>query len=98
MGSLEAWQAVVTPSFLRRKKRASEALRRAIDMAARIVLENPLVGEVKKGGLRGVRVHKFSHERLTYILAYRVQTQGRQVQFLAVGPHENFYRDLQRRL
>lgn len=98
MGSLEAWQAVATPSFLQRKKRASEALRHAIDMAARTVLANPLVGEAKKGGLRGVRVYKFSHERLTYLLAYRVQTQSRQVQFLTVGPHENFYRDLQQRL
>lgn len=44
------------------------------------------------------RVYKFSHERLTHLLAYRVQTRSRQVQFLAVGPHENFYRDLQRRL
>lgn len=91
-------QGVITPLFGCRKKRASEALRHAIDAAARTILDDPLVGEPKQGGLKGVRVYKFTHQGLTYLLAYSLQMRRRQVQFLTVGPHENFYRDLQKSL
>lgn len=96
MRELEPWQAMITPRFGRRRKRASEGLRCAIDTAARTILDDPLVGEPKQGGLKGVRVYKFTYHGLTYLVAYSLQMQRRQVHFLVVGPHENFYRDLQR--
>ena len=92
------WQPVVTPLFHRRKKKASPQLQEAIDDAARTILSNPLVGEPKAGALKGVRVYKFKCQHLEYLVAYRIETGKREIQFLAVGPHENFYRDLQRTL
>ena len=92
------WQPVVTPLFRRRKKKASGPLQEAIDDAARTVLTNPLIGEPKVGALKGVRVYKFMHHNLEYLVAYQLETRKRVIQFLAVGPHENFYRDLQRTL
>lgn len=92
------WKPVVTPLFRRRKKRAARPLQEAIDSAARAILTNPLIGEPKVGGLKGVRVYKFTHHDLEYLVAYQLGTRKRLIQFLAVGPHENFYRDLQRTL
>ena len=90
------WQPVVTPLFRRRKKKAARPLQEAIDTAARSILTNPLIGEPKVGVLKGVRVYKFTHQDLQYLVAYQLETRKRAIQFLAVGPHENFYRDLQR--
>lgn len=92
------WQPVVTPLFRRRKKRAARPLQEAIDTAARAILTNPLIGQPKVGALKGVRVYKFPHRDLQYLVAYQLETRKRLIQFLAVGPHENFYRDLQRAL
>jgi len=92
------WQPVVTPLFRRRKKRAARPLQEAIDSAARAILTNPLIGEPKVGALKGVRVYKFNHYNLEYLVAYQLETRKRLIQFLAVGPHENFYRNLQRTL
>jgi mRNA-degrading endonuclease RelE of RelBE toxin-antitoxin system len=92
------WQPVVTPLFRRRKKKAGRPLQEAIDDAARTILTNPMVGEPKVGALKGVRVYKFTHHGLEFLVAYGLDTRNRLVQFLAVGPHENFYRDLQRAL
>jgi mRNA interferase RelE/StbE len=92
------WQPVVSPLFRRRKQKAPHPLQEAIDSAARTVLANPLIGEPKVGALKGVRVYKFKHHGLEYLVAYQLETRERLIQFLAVGPHENFYRDLQRSL
>ncbi|MDE2059146.1 MAG: type II toxin-antitoxin system RelE/ParE family toxin [candidate division NC10 bacterium] len=85
------------PLFHRRKKKASRSLQEAIDAAVRMILTDPLIGTPKVGALKGVRVFKLIHEGLEYLVAYRSAVRERQIRFLAVGPHENFYRDLQRR-
>ncbi len=91
------WAPVVTPLFHRRKKKASRSLQEAIDAAVRMILADPLIGTPKVGVLKGVRVFKFTHQELEYLVAYRLEIQKRLIRLLAVGPHENFYRDLQRR-
>ncbi len=60
----------------------------------RALVTNPLLGEEKKGDLAGVRVHKFDCINQLYLLAYLWDESSRT--WLAVGPHENFYRDLKR--
>lgn len=92
------WQPLVTPLFYRRKKRAQRPLQEAIDAAARTIVDNPMIGEPKVGALKAVRVYKFTHHGLEYLVAYRLETRRRLIEFVAVGPHENFYRDLQRTL
>ena len=82
------WQPVVTPLFHRRKKKASSPLQEAIDGAVRAILADPLSGELKVGALQGVRVYKFTHHGLRYLVAYRLETRKRLIQLLAVGPHD----------
>ncbi|MGB4782392.1 type II toxin-antitoxin system RelE/ParE family toxin [Candidatus Methylomirabilis sp.] len=91
------WAPVVTPLFHRRKKKASRPLQEAIDAAVRTILADPLIGTPKVGVLKGVRIFKFTHQGLEYLVAYRLEMRTRLIRLLAVGPHENFYRDLQRR-
>jgi mRNA interferase RelE/StbE len=91
------WAPVVTPLFHRRKKKASKSLQEAIDTAVRTILADPLIGTPKVSALKGVRIFKFTHQELEYLMAYRLEIRTRLIRLLAVGPHENFYRDLQHR-
>ena len=67
----------------------------ALDEEVRRIVENPLVGEMKTGALKGVRVLKFKLGPLQLLLAYEFDDRRNVVELLDVGPHENFYRDLQ---
>jgi hypothetical protein len=52
-------------------------------------------GEQKTGALRMVRVLKFKVGPQQLLLAHTFHAKRNVVEVLAVGPHENFYRDLQ---
>lgn len=62
------------------------------DAAVRSLAENPEIGIRKKGDLNGVYVYKFKMNRQELLLAYE-WTKNRRI-LLALGAHENFYRDL----
>jgi hypothetical protein len=71
----------------------------ALDDAVKSIVKNPLVGDPKVGALKGVRVVKFTVEGgLELLLAYQFNTRRHVIELLDVGPHENFYRDLQKYL
>ena len=65
------------------------------DEVEKITLK-PDLGAAKKGDLSGFRVHKFSHKKQKFLIAYRVQEED--VVFFRIGPHENFYRELKKYL
>jgi hypothetical protein len=67
-----------------------------LDQEVRIIAQNPLIGEEKKGDLTGVFVHKFKIKAVQYLLAYR--KVGQDLELVMIGPHENYYRDLKRSL
>jgi mRNA-degrading endonuclease RelE of RelBE toxin-antitoxin system len=64
----------------------------SIEEAIKKIMENPIIGEMKKGDLAGVRVHKFKHNEQLKLLAYTHSDES--ITLLAYGSHENFYRDL----
>ena len=66
--------------------------RDAVHQAIRVVLADPAVGQEKKGDLAGVFVYKFDCVNQQFLLAYQSNASKRVL--LALGPHENFYRDL----
>jgi hypothetical protein len=70
----------------------------AADEAVRGIQVDPLVGEPKAGALRGVRVVKFKVGAQQLLLAYQFDSRRRLIEVLDLGPHENFYRELQRYL
>ncbi|MBL7180110.1 MAG: type II toxin-antitoxin system RelE/ParE family toxin [Desulfobacterales bacterium] len=65
------------------------------DEVEKIILK-PDIGEAKKGDLSGFRVHKFSHKKQKFLIAYQFQAED--IVFFKIGPHENFYRELKKYL
>lgn len=65
-----------------------------VNEAIRHILSDPSCGEEKKGDLAGVLVHKFRVQDKQYLLAYEYDKET--IFLLALGVHENFYRDLKK--
>jgi len=86
------------PRFGRAKKRLPSAAQLAVDDAVKGILADPLSGEPKVGALRGVRVVKFKVGAQQLLLAYQFESKRSMIEVLDVGPHENFYRELQKYL
>ena len=86
------------PKFNRIKKKLPKPLRLELDTQIKLICENPARGELKTGDLKGVRVHKFVHLGQLYLVAYLVDEPQEVIYLLAIGGHENFYRDLKRYL
>lgn len=59
---------------------------------------NPSLGEEKRGGLRGIRIYKFKSFDQQILLAYQVDKDKKEITFVAIGGHENFYKDLKQYL
>jgi mRNA interferase RelE/StbE len=85
-----------TRRFARAYKKLHDNVAADVDDATDIVAANPTVGERKKGDLADLFVYKFRSQNQLYLLGYTVDDEVRLVYLEAVGPHENFYRDLKR--
>ena len=83
-------------SFWRKVKRLHKAEKHALDRAVKKIAASPNTGALKRGDLAGVRVFKFKVKAQQYLLAYTHDDNLDVINFLGVGPHENFYRDLGR--
>ncbi|MDY0072196.1 MAG: type II toxin-antitoxin system RelE/ParE family toxin [Thauera sp.] len=58
--------------------------------------QDPDIGDKKKGDLSQLWVYKFRCLGQLYLLGYTRDNSVQLVYLEAVGPHENFYRDLKR--
>ncbi|MBC8457444.1 MAG: type II toxin-antitoxin system RelE/ParE family toxin [Deltaproteobacteria bacterium] len=79
------------------KKKLPLPLRNQINPIEDEIALNPYSGE-KKGDLKDVFVMRFILLGEEYLLACKIDEREREVIFLAIGGHENFYRDLKRYL
>lgn len=92
-------QVSASPSFNRVAKKLHARDKKTLDEAIKAILQNPQLGEEKKGDLAGVFVYKFKLKGQKTLLAYELQphkTAPIAAMLLAVGPHENFYAALKR--
>lgn len=88
------WQVLQTRRFSRVYKRLHDNIAKDVDHAIAALAVNPDLGEKKKGDLAALYVYKFRSQNQLYLLGY-TRNDGLQLIYLeAVGPHENFYRDL----
>lgn len=85
-----------TRRFARQYKKLHDSIASDVDGAVDEVRQNPEIGERKKGDLAALRVFKFRSTGQLYLLDYTLDECVRLVCLEAVGPHENFYRDLKR--
>lgn len=84
------------PLFKKVYKKLHKDQRDKINAAILAIIENPKIGEEKKGDLAGVYVYKFKMHHQEYLLAYEWDPLNRLL--LALGVHENFYRNLKKLL
>jgi mRNA-degrading endonuclease RelE of RelBE toxin-antitoxin system len=86
------------PSFLRALKRLRKNEKKDLDDVVRAIAENINIGELKKGDLNGIRVYKFHMVNQLALLAYEYNDIKDELILLAFGSHENFYRDLKKKV
>ena len=83
-----------TTPFRKAAKKLNRNQKQDLDRAVQAIVNNPAIGEMKTGDLSGVSVYKFKMNKQLVLLAYQFQEQT--VTLLALGSHENFYRDLKK--
>ena len=83
------------PAFKRAYKKLHKQQKEKVNDAIIEIVKNPEIGVEKKGDLSGVYVYKFDIDHQEMLLAYVWNPEERLL--LALGVHENFYRDLKRK-
>ncbi|MEZ9418435.1 type II toxin-antitoxin system RelE/ParE family toxin [Vibrio breoganii] len=83
-----------TPSFKKTVKKLHKNQKLDLDKAIRDLLEDPYLGEQKKGDLAFLRVYKFKMVKQLTLLGYSYQDGTVTLELMVLGSHENFYRDI----
>jgi len=87
----DAVQVQQSAVFKRAYKRLHANQKADVDDAVAAVVQDPSLGEAKRGDLAGVFVYKFKCNGQLTLLAYEYDPATRLL--LLVGAHENFGRD-----
>jgi len=85
---------VQKPLFRKVYKKLHPEIKEIVDKAVRDIVQNPNLGESKKGDLAGLYVYKFKVHQQEKLLAYFWNKT--QMILVNLGTHENFYRDLKK--
>ena len=91
-----SYKVLQTRRFARQYKKLHDNVATDVDAAVQSVAEKPSIGTRKKADLAQLLVYKFRSQGQLYLLGYSVDDTVRLVYLEAIGPHENFYRDLKR--
>lgn len=84
-----------TPTFARQVKKLHNNQKKDLDRAIEGICIDPLIGEMKKGDLAGIRFYKFKMVGQLTLLAYQSEN-NELLMLLMLGSHENFYKDLKK--
>ena len=94
---VKAASVLQTPTFKKAVKKLKPNQKKDLDLAVKELMANPNIGEQKKGGLAFLRVHKFKMNKQLTLLGYSFDDGALVLELMALGSHENFYRDLKRK-
>ena len=83
-----------TPTFRKVVKKLKANQKKSLDTAIKRLVENPALGKQKKGGLAFLRVYKFKMNKQLTLLGYSFNGSTLTLNLIALGSHENFYRDI----
>ncbi len=89
-------QVLQTPSFKKAVKKLHKNQKADLDEAIKEVMIDPLLGEQKKGDVAFLRVYKFSMVKQLTLLGYSYEDGTVTLELMALGSHENFYRDIKK--
>jgi mRNA interferase RelE/StbE len=85
-----------TRRFAKQYKKLHDNVVIDVDDAVDVIAEKPVIGDLKKGDLAGLRVYKFHSQGQLYLLGYTLDDGVQLVYLESVASHENFYRNLKR--
>ena len=86
-------KVIQTRLFARKVKKLSTQEKAVLDNEIRRIIADPSIGQEKRGTLKGVFIHKFKIHAIQFLLAYRFRNM-QILDLIMLGPHENYYRDL----
>lgn len=81
-------------SFKKSYKKLKPNQKKDADEAIKAIIENPEIGEQKHGDLSWLYVHKFNMVGQLTLIGYTFDGDKIVLTLVALGSHENFYRDL----
>ena len=80
--------------FKRKRKKLKRNEIEDLNIAIKLIIQNPKIGQIKTGDLSNVWVYKFKMAKQENLLAYKWDEKKRML--IALGVHENFYRDIKK--
>ena len=81
-------------SFKKTVKKLPKQHKVILDEEVSKLINNPDIGERKKGDLDFLRVHKFKLLNYEFLLGYMYEEDEIILTLLKLATHENFYRDI----
>ena len=93
---VRATSVLQTPTFKKAVKKLKPSNKKELDTAIKSIMAEPTAGEQKKGDLSFLRVHKFKMNKQMTLLGYSFNDGTLTLELMALGSHENFYRDVKR--
>ena len=94
---VKATRVLQTPTFKKAVKKLKTNQKKELDAAVKTLMDQPGLGEQKKGDLGFLRVYKFKMNKQLTLLGYSFDDGTLTLELMALGSHENFYRDIKRR-
>lgn len=94
---VKAISVLQTHTFKKAVKRLKPNQKKDLDLAVKDLMANPNIGEQKKGDLAFLRVHKFKMNKQLTLLGYSFDDGALVLELMALGSHENFYRDIKQK-
>ena len=92
----KATRVLQTPTFKKAVKKLKPNQKNELDVAIKALMAKPSLGEQKKGDLAFLRVHKFKMNKQLTLLGYSFNDGTLTLELMAIGSHENIYRDIKR--
>ncbi len=89
-------QVLQTPTFKKAVKKLHKNQKADLDEAIKELMIDPLLGEQKKGDLAFLRMYKFNMAKQLTLLGYSYEDGTVTLELMALGSHENFYRDIKK--
>ncbi len=80
------------PKFNKQFRKFSERNQKNIRKEIGKIVQNPLIGEPKKGILKGIRVYKWKMLNQLYLLGYEFVKKEKTIYLYAIAIQEGFYK------
>ena len=90
----KAKSVLQTPTFKKAVKKLKPNHKKELDAAVKALMAKPALGDPKKGDLAFLRVYKFKMNKQLTLLGYSFNDGTLILELMALGSHENFYRDI----